>query len=1023
MSSMKERNGYWRSLGELADTPAYRAGLAREFAKGAVDMPGPFTRRKFLQLMSASVALAGFSGCRWPKEKIVPYAHRPEGRIPGVPLRFATSSELWGHARGLVVTSYDGRPIKVDGNALDPISGGASTAIDQAGVLELYDPDRSRSVVRREGGAERNVEWSDFLAWADEHFASHRANRGAGLYVLCEATSSETVAMLRRRFATELPHAEWYEYEPLSTDVVTEGAKRVFGEALRPHYDLSSARVLLSLDSDFLDDDPAALLHTRDFASSRRLADGRMNRLYAVESVPSVTGSMADHRLPLAPNRMGPFTRTLLALLVTEHDLPVPEELRRSLEVDARFMEDASMGKFTRAVAGELAANRGRSLVLAGYRQPLAVHARAHLLNAVLGNVGSTVRFTAEPAYRPRSEEISALARSIRAKRTETLLLLGGNPVYDAPRDLGFAEILGEVPAVVHLSFHRNETSRLATWHLPRAHFLESWDAGRGYDGTLLARQPLIEPLYGGRTPAELLSVLLDGAAAKSAYGLAREAFAPFAPPDSSFESVWRRFLHDGILAGSAAEQAAPTLKSDSLAWVFSGEDAAPDAGGLEAVLLRDPRVHDGRFANNGWLQELPGPLTKLTWDNAALLSPSTAKRLGIETEDLVRIRLGDREIDIAALLLPGVAPNTIGLPLGYGRTAAGRVGNGVGFDTYRLLRSAEIPVSPEVSPFLASGVSIEKLGKRHVFACTQDHHLIDPRAALERERRAGELIREVDAEEFRADPKEAMGREEGHEPPLVSLWKDQEHEGHKWGMAIDLTACTGCNACVVACQAENNIPVVGKEQVRRQREMQWIRVDTYFRGDPEAPESVHQPVACVHCEHAPCEQVCPVGATVHSTEGLNVMVYNRCIGTRYCSNNCPYKVRRFNFFNYQKHLAPIEKMVKNPEVTVRSRGVMEKCTYCVQRIESVKIRAKNEKRPIRDGEIAPACAEACPARAIVFGDRSDPESRVSKLLESPRAYAMLGHLNVRPRTEYLARLRNPNPLLRGKDDHEPRHG
>ncbi|RPJ42664.1 MAG: 4Fe-4S dicluster domain-containing protein, partial [Candidatus Latescibacterota bacterium] len=511
----------------------------------------------------------------------------------------------------------------------------------------------------------------------------------------------------------------------------------------------------------------------------------------------------------------------------------------------------------------------------------------------------------------------------------------------------------------------------------------------------------------------------LDGARARSAHDLAREAFGPFAeaePLGTAFESVWRRFLHDGVLEGSAPPRIAAYLDPRATAAAIERLAAERGAGegAFEIAFLRDPKVHDGRFANNGWLQETPDPLSKLTWDNAALLAPPFAKRLGVETGDVLRVALGGREIDAPALVLPGVAPGAIGLSLGYGRTAAGRVGDGVGADGYRLRASDSL--------FFAAGVRVEKRGVRHPLACTQEHHLIDERGAAERDRRAGTLVREADSEEFRHDPEGAMRGEAGHEPPLVSLWKTHEYEGHRWGMAIDLNSCVGCNACVVACQSENNIPVVGKEQVRRQREMHWIRVDRYYRGDEENPSIVHQPVACVHCEHAPCEQVCPVAATVHSGEGLNVMVYNRCIGTRYCSNNCPYKVRRFNFFNYQKDLEPTEKMAMNPEVTVRSRGVMEKCTYCVQRIESAKIRSKNENRPIRDGEIAPACAEACPTRAIVFGDRNDPESRVSRLLDSPRAYAMLGHLNVRPRTEYLARLRNPNPRLATKDEHE-HHG
>jgi len=1020
MPSMNERGGYWRSLGELAGTPAFRLKLEREFADGAVDAPGAFTRRRFLQIMGASAALAGFSGCRWPREKIVPYAHRPEGWVPGEALRFATSGELRGCARGLLATSVDGRPIKIDGNENDPIGRGASSAIDQASVLDLYDPDRTRTPIWREGRSERSVVWGDFLAWTEDLVRDLRATRGARLAFLSEPTGSECVARLRRRLAAELPEALWFEYDPLSMDHAREGLRIAFGKPLRAHLDLASAAIVFSLDADLLDDDPAALLHARELAAARRIEEGRTNRLYVVESVPCTTGAKADHRLSLPPRAIAPFALAVLHEGVFAHELEAPDRLREILR--AREASDPPARAFAKALAEDLAANRGRSAIAAGYRQPPAAHAAAHLMNDLLGNIGRTVAYTADPdPERPNHfDAIRSLAKELEAGRVETLVVLGGNPAYDAPADLGFADLLARVPHAVHLSSHRNETSLLAEWQIPRAHFLESWDLSRAHDGTLLARQPLIEPLYGGRTDAELLAVFLDGRAAASGHDLAREAFGAFVSGEADFEKSWRRLLHDGVLGGSARPkvdvsfQAGPT--ADSLEQISHIKDHAGE-NGLEAVFLRDASVHDGRFANNAWLQETPDPMTKLTWDNAALVGPSTARALGVETEDVVRLSINGRAIEIAAYVLPGVAAGTIALPLGYGRTRAGRVGNGDGFDVYPLRASG--------APYFAFGAAIERTGRRYPLAATEEHHLIDPRATRERERRVGSLVREVEADEYLRNPAKAMHAEEVHHPPLVSLFPPHSYDGHRWGMAIDLDACTGCNACVVACQAENNIPVVGKKQVRNQREMHWIRIDRSFRGDPDSPEIVHQPVACVHCENAPCEQVCPVAATVHTSEGLNAMVYNRCIGTRYCSNNCPYKVRRFNFFNYRKNLEPVEKMAMNPEVTVRSRGVMEKCTFCVQRIEAARIVAKNENRPLRDGEIVPACAASCPARAIVFGDLNDPESRVAKLHGEARAYGMLAELNVRPRTAYLARVRNRNERLakREKEGHEPIHG
>jgi len=1022
MSPVEKRgkeSPYWRSLRELADSPEYREALEREFPEGAVDRPGAFSRRGFLQLLGASVALAGFSGCRWPEDKIVPYARRPAGRAPGKPVSFATALERRCAKRGLLVTSYDGRPVKVEGNPGDPVSRGGTDVFDQASILDLYDPDRSKGLLRREGSQRLTPGWKEFLDWSREHFAGLRRRRGAGLAVLCEPTGSECVAALRARLADHFPEARWFEYDPLSRDAEREGAAIAFGAPYRMHWNLlgnvAVDGAVAAIGADLFGDHPAALGMTRDFARARRSNQGPTNRLYVVESAPTITGGMADHRLPVRPSEMGLFALALAAELAARHDITAPEEARAALRP---FAGHPFPKEFLAAIAEDLASHRGRSPVAAGHHLPAEAHAAIHLINELLGNNnGNTVTATAgRDRERPAHiDAIRSLAGMIRAGEVKTLLILGGNPAYDAPADLDFASLLAEVDTTIHLSESRNETSTICGWHLPEAHAFESWDLGRAYDGTVLATQPLIDPLYGGKTAAEVLAWIVEGRMVKS-HDIAKETARRWAPAGADFPSFWNDLLRTGVLSKSAWPRERPNLRIGETVRAI-GRLAAAERGtgaGPELLFVCDRSMEDGRHANNAWLQELPDPITKLTWDNAALLSPATAKRLGVETEEMIRIRRAGREMEIAACVLPGMAPDTIALPLGYGRVAAGRVGEGVGFDTYRLRTSDAF--------YEAGAAEAAKTGRKHPLALTQDHHHIDTKGMDEREKRTRVLVRQADVEEFRKDPKRAV-HGESHHPPLVSLWKEHSYEGHSWGMAIDLSVCTGCNACVIACQAENNIPVVGKEQVRNQREMHWIRVDRYYRGEPENPEMVHQPVACVHCENAPCEQVCPVAATVHSSEGLNTMVYNRCIGTRYCSNNCPYKVRRFNFFNYHKKLEPTEKMAFNPEVTVRSRGVMEKCTYCVQRIEAVKIEAKNEKRPIRDGEITPACAQACPAEAIVFGDLSDPKSRVARLHAQARAYTMLAELNVKPHTAYLARIGNKNRRLKGPEGNGEHHG
>ncbi len=987
---------YWRSLDELADSPEFQQWAKDEFPGMSEELVAPATRRGFLKIMAASLGMAGLTACRWPKEKILPFASRPEGRVPGVPQQFATAFELGGAAIGLLVTSVDGRPIKVEGNPLHPGSLGAAHSWAQASVLELYDPERSQHPVRREAAQEAVATWEDFLAFAGPHFATLRENKGRGLAILSETSSSPSLARLRQRIVEAFPESTWTEWEPLSREAEREGAMVAFGSPLRPVVDFSKADVIVSIGDDFLFLHPNAIRQARDFASGRRAVDGKMNRLYVAESGLSLTGAAADHRVALPPRDL-PGLVVQLTAAVSAHGVAVPGGA--TLGVLAK-----GAAGFVSSAAKDLAQARGRSAVVAGPHQPPAIHAAVHALNVALGNAGSTVRYVdAEPRgtspSRGRGAALQDLVSALHAGNVETLVILGGNPVYDAPVDLDFQKALAKAGTSVLLSTYENETSRASRWHVPRAHLLESWGDVRSWDGTVSVQQPLIEALYGGKTPIEILSVAL-GEPNATAYDVVRATVAGLTKAADK-ETAWKRMLHDGILEGSAfAPIPSPKVDAAAISKELAALLAPPAATGLELLFSADASVWDGRFSNSAWLQELPDPLTRITWDNAACFAPADADAAGIKHGDVVHLAVGGRELDVAAYLLPGVAPGTVVLPLGYGRTAAGKVGNGAGFDSYRL--------RPSRALWVASGLKVSRTGRSHPLACTQDHHAIDRIGFEERGRRVGQLVREGALPVYKADPE--FAKKMGEEPASLALFTELTYKGdHQWGMAIDLSACIGCNACSIACQAENNIPVVGKDQVARGREMHWIRVDRYFSGEPGHPETVFQPVTCQHCENAPCESVCPVAATSHNDEGINQMVYNRCVGTRYCSNNCPYKVRRFNFYENFSDVPEVQKMVYNPEVTIRSRGVMEKCTFCVQRIEAVKIAAKNERRPLLDGEIVPACAQTCPTQAIVFGDLKDSGSRVAKLHKDERSYAMLGELNVKPRNRYLARLKNPS--------------
>ena len=1000
MSSLKNPSGmqYWRSLDELTRTPEFVEAVRREFPDDDWDQLPPATRRQFLKVMGASLAFAGLTGCRWPKEEIVPFAHRPADRTPGVPQQFATAMELAGVATGMLVTSYDGRPIKAEGNPGHPDSLGGLGGIQQASVLGLYDPDRSRRVLYRDGGQEFVKTWDDVATYA----AQHLAGSGEGVAVLSESSSSPSLQGMKARFLAAQPEARWYEYEAITGDLEREGLRAAFGRPLRILPDLRRAKVVACFDADPLGEHPAALRWTRQFAQSRAPDGGSMSRLWVTEPGFSLSGGRADHRLA-APSGQVATVLSGVAAALARHDgvALAADAFRGTSDVDSSFSE------FVEALADDLAAHRGESLVLVGPRQPAAVHAMAAMVNQALGNVGRTLSYieVADPDRATHVDAMSELSAEMASGAVRMLLILGGNPVYDAPVGSDFADRLSQVPHSMHLSLYDDETSRRCGWHLPQAHFLETWGDGRAFDGTWTLQQPLIEALYGGRSAIEVLAMLLEPEPVRG-YEIVRRTLRDETSA-VDFEAFWRQSLHDGLVNGTY--EPVVSVEVDAAA-VSQGVRAvevppAPTAESLELVLVPDPKIFDGRFANNGWLQELPEAVTKIAWDNALLLSPPAARELGVAQSDVVTVSTGEASLDAPVCVVPGQARYSAVLWLGYGRSAAGQVGDGVGANAFAL-RAGD-------GSYVVDGVTVTPTGRQHVLACTQNHFVIDTIGFGERNIRADNFVREASLDAYLADPE--LFHHMDHHPPLKNLWQDLAYEGEQWGMAIDLNSCTGCNACVVACQAENNIPVVGREQVINQREMQWIRVDRYFKtpsgvaaDEVDTAEMVFQPMTCVQCENAPCEQVCPVAATQHTRDGLNAMAYNRCIGTRYCSNNCPFKVRRFNFFNYHKELSDVSMMQFNPEVTVRSRGVMEKCTFCVQRIEAVRISARNDKRPIADGEIVPACAQTCPAKAIHFGDINNPSSEISKLRQDHRAYVTLQELNIRPRAHYMARLHNP---------------
>ncbi|MDZ7772014.1 MAG: TAT-variant-translocated molybdopterin oxidoreductase [Balneolaceae bacterium] len=1016
MSSEAQRPNYWKSLNELAQNEEYKEFAEREFPENATELSDRISRRSFLRVMGASVAMAGFAACRRPAQKILPYSRQPEEVVPGVPLFYASAMPFQDALTGLVVENHEGRPTKIEGNEMQAASRGATSIFNQAAILGMYDPDRSR-YIRRNG---ERASLNDFQSFCAEHFS----DTSRSIVFLSEASSSPTFNRIRGQALQRFGNAEWITWEPFGENNALEGTRLAFGRRLRTVNRYDEADVIVSLDDDFLN--PAA--HKNSVENSQRFADRRrvmstdddMSRLYSVESTFTLTGSNADNRLRLKSSEIPLFTCALAARL---------SESVSGLSSFSGHSSKFSGHEWIGALAEDLLASRGASVVTAGGEHSPEVHAAVAAINAALGNIGSTVAYYEVPHMEQSDsrEALAELAGRLRNGEVDTVVMTGTNPAFDAPADLDFGAALEEAAEVIHLADYYDETSQLASWHVNRTHFLEAWSDGYSYGGERSVVQPQIEPLFSGVSDIEFLNTIVTGQASDG-YELVRQTWRSFLG-SANFQDNWERVLHDGVESEGHFEEVTPGVSSSFDAAAQELMSRAAPSEGLELVIRPDSKVFDGRYANNGWLQELPEPMTKITWDNVALMSRSTAESLGIEAAGLgetetevVSLTVNGTTVEIPAWVQPGHADDSITVTVGYGREGIGKVANGTGIDTY--------PLRTTDTMHFATGVSVELAGRSYPIACTQDHSSMEGRS----------LLRHATLEEYREEPDfstydaaydaelpgQAYAEEHGADTPLSIFdaidGADYPDYEPQWGMSIDLNSCIGCGVCTIACQAENNIPVIGKREVNRGREMHWIRNDRYFEGDADNPQALHQPVPCMHCELAPCEQVCPVAATTHSEDGMNQMAYNRCIGTRYCANNCPYKVRRFNFFNYTKEFLTsgddpeVVQMAMNPEVTVRFRGVMEKCTYCVQRVNRAKINREIETdgatmKP-EDGSVVTACQQACPTDAIYFGDLTDSESNVVQSKLNERNYLLLEELSTRPRTSYLAKLRNPNPNL-----------
>lgn len=1061
---------YYRSLNEVENTPEFQEHAQREFPVGASELPEGFSRRRWMQLMGASLALTA-AGCRYEEEIIAPFVKRPTDRIPGLSKKYASAYEIDGVGYPLLVTSYDGRPIKVDGNPDFAFNGGGSTPFMQACVLDLYDPDRSRSCWSMDGTTPVEKSFEDFKSAV----AGLLVGDGKGVAILARPSSSPTRAALKAELLAKYAGIQWFEYSSLNRDNEYAGANAAFQQVVRPLYDLSKAKTIVAIDADLLGDHPNFLAQAKGWAAGRDVDHMVCSRLFAIESQMSTTGISADNRLPVKSSAIPGLVAALEAEVAK----------RLAGDATANTVDSAlpAREKFLAAVAQDLVANKGAGVVAVGANQSAEVHAAAHRINAALGNIGAEKPVSFLPAFEytgSQLESISKLADALNSGSVETLIVLDSNPVYDAPAELKFADAFAKAKNRIHVGLYVDETALKSTWHVNLAHSLEAWNDTRAYNGTWCVAQPLIDPIFGAHSVIEVLAVLSRGEI-RSGRELVRETVAAGNEAYKDDEA-WHVVVHDGLVANSQSQPvevsapAAGTL-APSDTWKSDGEDSTE----FEVVFTASPSTYDGRFANNGWLQESPNPVTKVTWDNAALVAPSTAKKLKLTQNVKVQITVGGNSIEVPVHIQPGQAKGSIGVNIGYGRTAAGVVGGSTSLEAD--VAGVDIaPIRSKAGWYVATGAELKSTGERYELAVTQDHHAIDDLGLKEITSRIPMLVREGTFEDFKhyveehhlnplsqsashdhahdeaagghgedkpaseksaenAEPAKGKAKEEHHStqwPAYHAHFKNQSlnpgpafSETNKWGMSIDLHKCIGCTSCSVACQSENNIPFVGKDQVARSREMHWLRIDRYYNGASldgfDNPVTVLQPMTCQQCENAPCEQVCPVAATVHSHEGLNDMAYNRCIGTRYCANNCPYKVRRFNYLNFSEAVTFIKypwadkltaanrqlrNLVMNPDVTIRSRGVMEKCTYCVQRIQNTKIKARIENRPIGANEIRTACQDACPTGAIKFGDLSNKEAEVTKEHDKVRAYIVLDELHLGQRTRYLARVRNPHPSL-----------
>jgi molybdopterin-containing oxidoreductase family iron-sulfur binding subunit len=1002
----------WRTQGELENSAAFNESLAREFTDAASGREASegLSRRDFVRLMGAATALTGvgLTGCRRPEAHLVPFAKSAEWTVPGKFLFYASAMPTPAGAVPLIVTTSDGRPTKIEGNPLHPLSNGSTDAFAQASVLDLYDPNRSKEI-KHDSLTVGRGDLDNLLA---KIRATAGSNAGAGLAILVGRENSPTVERLRAELTQQFPKILWVQDEAISSRGAEEAFDAMFGAGARPACDVAKADVILSIGSDFLNPAESGFGFANGFAK-RRDPKGSMNRLYMAENHFSLTGGMADHRLRVRASEYGDFAVAVASAVAAK----TGDAGLNALAALASAYKGAGVTfdpAWIKGVADDLLSAKGKSLVLVGAQQPAAVRALVIGINAALGNLGTTISVR-QTGAKPAAK-LSDLCAAIKAGSVKTLLILGGNPAHTAPAGLDFANLLARVPETLHLSLFTDETSKVTHWQVPAAHYLESWGDARSLDGTVCSVQPMILPLWNGISAIEILASLagekIDGPSA------VRATFASCSKDAS--DAAWQTFLKNGFAAGTAWPLSAPAFNQGSaLAAVQSAKGIA--SGEFEVVFLRSSSVDDGRYANNSWLQETPDFVTKLVWDNAALVSPADAKALGIKDGDWLRITAGDRYIDAAALIAPGHADRSLSIALGYGRNGVSHVMEKVGFDAYPLRDSSALGYR--------SGVAVKALPKdAYVFARTQEHENMEGR----------DIAREGTLEQFREEPNFASEMD-GELPKPVSIYPNPPLTGDlQWGLSVDLNSCIGCNACLVACRAENNVPVVGKDQVRRGRDMAWIRIDRWFASADHREESLEMipmAVMCQQCESAPCEAVCPANATVHSEEGLNLMAYNRCIGTRYCANNCPWKVRRFNWFDYNerpldqlyygplapKGMADSLKMAKNPNVTVRMRGVMEKCTFCIQRIEEARI-GRAVKAGASDVTKTPlpafksACQQACPSESIVFGNINDPESPVSKAKADARTYSSLAYLNTRPRVTYMARVRNPNPAMPGAD-------